>query len=133
MTPPRVALVAPSLEAYALAAGGVRLEETLADWRGQAAVLRHNGHKLQAESIEAVCADVAVCLRDYLDCLEEAEAHSRSGRSIEWFRSRFADWEAQGLAERRGKRRFYRRIIVPRRPNLEAARAQAEREAKRSA
>lgn len=109
------------------------LEQVLADHRGEAAVLRANGHKLQAESIERVCDDVARSQRDYLDWMEEGEAISRSGKSAEWFRSRFPDWEAQNLAEWRHKKRYYRRIVVPRRANLEAARAQAERDARRSA
>lgn len=110
-----------------------RLEDVLADWRGQAAVLRHNGHKAQADSIEAVCEDVARSQSAWLDWLEEEEARARSGKSAEWLRARFAEWEAQDLAERRGRKRYYRRVIVPRRPNLEAARAQAERDARRSA
>lgn len=112
---------------------GKRLEQVLADHRGEAQVLRANGHKAQADSIERVCEDVALAARDYLDWLDEDEAMLRSAKSRDFFRSRFPDWEAQGLAEWRKKRRYYRRIIVPRRANLEAARAQAARDARRSA
>lgn len=109
------------------------LEQVLADHRGEAAVLRKAGHKLQADSIELVCDDVSKAARDYLDWLDEGEARARSGKSVDWLRHHFAEWEAQGLAEWRHKRRYYRRIIVPRRANLEAARAQAERDARKSA
>jgi hypothetical protein len=108
-------------------------EQVIADWRGNAAVLRANGHKAQAESIEACCRDMATAFASYLDWLEESEAHARSGKSTDWLRGRFTEWEEQGLAEMRGRRRFYRRVIIPRRANLEAARAQAERDARRSA
>lgn len=111
----------------------MKLEDVLADARGDAARLRFHGHKAQAESMEAVCEAVANAARDYLDWLEEVEARARSGKSAEWLRGRFPDWEIQGLAELRGRKRYYRRIAIPRRPNLEAARAQAERDARRSA
>ena len=111
----------------------MRLEDVLADLRGEAAVLRAHGSKGQADSLERACDLVAKAMRDYLTWLDEGEAHTRSGRSVEWLRSRFADWEEQRMAEYRGRRRFYRRIIVPRRANLEAARAEAERDARRSA
>ncbi len=109
------------------------LEQVLADYRGEAAVLRMNGHKAQAESIERVCDDVARSLEAYLDWLEESEAMARSAKGVDFYRNRFSDWEAQGLAKWHGRRRYYRRIVVPRRANLEAARAQAERDARRTA
>ncbi len=35
------------------------LEQLLADWRGDAAVLRRQGHARDAELIDRICADVA--------------------------------------------------------------------------
>lgn len=107
-----------------------RLEDVLADCRGQAAVLRHNGHTNQATSIEAVCDRVAASMVDYLMILSEEEAMSRSGRGTEFLRGRFPQWEAAGLAFREGRRRRYRALIVPARPNLDAARAEARRDAR---
>lgn len=111
----------------------MKLEDVLADCREDAALLRAHGHKGQPESMERVCDRVAESMRSYLEWLSEAEAHSRSGRAIDWLRGRFADWEAIGMAERRGRARYYRAVIVPRRANLEAARADARREASQAA
>lgn len=107
-----------------------RLEDVLADWRGQAAVLRANGHPSQAQSIEDVCDSVASCMVDYLMILTEEEACSRSGRGTEFLRTRFPAWEASGMAFRVGRHRRYRAAAVPVRPNLDAARAEARRDAR---
>lgn len=110
-----------------------RLEDVLAEFRGQAAVLRHNGHATQAASMEAVCDAVADSMVDYLTLLTEEQAMSRSGRGTEFLRSRFPAWESAGLAFRDGRRRKYRAVIVPTRPNLDAARAEAMRDARGAA
>lgn len=90
------------------------LEQVLADARGEAAVLRHNGHGPQAASVERVCDAVADAMAPFLEVLSESEAQLRSGYSVDWLRSRFAEWEARGLAmlDERGKRR-YRAIVLP--------------------
>lgn len=108
-----------------------RLEEVLADWRGQAAVLRHNGHKAQADSIEAVCEDVARAAEDYLRWLSEENACLRSGKSAAWLRKRYPEWERQGHARMKGRIREYRMLIVPKDVNLTSAR-EAGREAARN-
>lgn len=113
------------------------LEEVLADVRGEAAVLRANGHKAQADSMEAVCDRVRDCMAPYLDWLSESEARARSGWSIPRLRAAFPEWQTLGLARWQGEgrraARQYRRLVVPRRPNLEAARAAAQREAQQVA
>lgn len=95
------------------------LEQVLADARGDAALLRHHGHILQADSMERVCVAVADVMRDYLDWLSEDEARSQSGWGIPRLRSHFAEWEAMGMAKLQGTgrraRRQYRRCIVPQR------------------
>lgn len=106
------------------------LEQLLADFRGEAQVLRSHGHKAQAETLERVCAAVAETMDAYLDWLTEDQAKTRSGRSVEFLRSRFPAWETAGLAkwtESRPCRRLYRRLIIPLRANAEAARAEAHR------
>lgn len=102
------------------------LEEVLADVRGEAAVLRANGHKAQADSMEAVCDRVRDCMSPYLDWLTESEAELASGRSGTWLKSRFAEWMDLGMARlvpqgRRRAARQYRRCIIPRRANRLAA------------
>lgn len=107
-----------------------RLEEVLADWRGQAAVLRANGHPTQAGSVEEVCDSVASCMADYLTILSEEEARSRSGKGTDFLRTRFPAWEAAGMAFLEGRRRRYRACIIPVRVNLDLARAEARRDAR---
>ena len=55
------------------------------------------------------------------------------GRGTRWLRAQFGEWAGLGLAEFRGSKRYYRRLIVPRRANLEAARADAIRYAQEAA
>ena len=107
-------------------------EDVLADFRGEAAVLRHNGHKAQAESMERICDTLAEAMPDYLTWLSESEAVLRSGWRVRRLREAFPGWEAQGMAEKRGRLRYYRQVMIPRRANLEAARADAERMARAS-
>lgn len=107
----------------------MRPDQVMANWREQAAILRHHGHRAQAESIERFADELVASMRDYLTWLSEAEAQLRSGRPARWFRLRFTEWAGQDMAERRGRTRFYRQVIVPRRANLEAARHDAERRA----
>lgn len=104
------------------------LEQVLADAREQAAILRHHGHAAQAKSVEDVVERVAGVMRPWLSVLSEKEAMLRSGRGVDYLRSRFAGWEAAGLAflDERG-RRVYRELIVPTRPHREAARLAGER------
>lgn len=104
------------------------LEGVLADSREEAAILRSHGHASQATSIEAVCDRVAHAMRPWLTVLSESEAALRSGWSVARLRGRFAEWESRGLAmlDERGRRR-YREIIVPVRPQDEAARLAGER------
>ena len=108
------------------------LEQVLADYRGDAQVLRRRGHAHDAELIEMICDAVAAAAEDYLRWITEDEAMLRSARSRAWLRGQFAEWERQGLARRDGKRRLYRMIAVPLRANLTAA-AAAGRAAARSA
>lgn len=109
-------------------------EDVVGEFRGEIAVLRSNGHRAQADSMERVLDAVAEAFAPYLERLTEERAHARSGKSADWLRARHADWMTQGLAGKdvRG-RRWYRRCVVPIRANLEAARAQAERDAQSAA
>lgn len=108
------------------------LEQVIADTRGEAAVLRMNGHTSQANGYERIIEAVAASAVDYLTWHSEAEAQLRTGWSARRLRSHFSEWEAQGMAEKRGRVRYYRQVMLPRRANLEAARADAERMARAS-
>ena len=105
------------------------LEQVLADGRDEAAVLRRNGHVAQAETLSRFIDAVLESAEDYLTWLSEGEARLRSGHSVEWLRGRFAGLQSQGLAKLEGKRRMYRAVGIPQRPNLEAARMAGRRAA----
>ncbi len=92
------------------------LDLVLADLRGEAAVLRANGHKQQAETLERACERVAEACPDYLRWLSLDEAVIRSGRSPAFLRGRAAEWEALGHARRQGRRWWFRAIVVPVKP-----------------
>lgn len=98
------------------------LDQILADWRGDAAVLRRHGNEHDAELIEKLCHQVSRAAEDYLQWLSEEDAMLQSGHGGEWFRGRFAGWERDGHARRIGRKRYYRQVVVPRRANPEAAR-----------
>lgn len=97
------------------------LEQVLADFREEAAILRANSQGAQAASIERVCEVVRNCMASYLDWMSEDEARLWSGWSRTRLRAHFPQWETQGLAEWVGEgrkaRRRYRRQAVPRRAN----------------
>lgn len=102
------------------------LEQVLADERGQAQVLRHNGHAHDADLIERVCDRVSSAAEDYLRFLEESDAQLRSNRSTDWLRSQFPKWEQQGNAKKVAGRRYYRMLVIPQRVNLSAAREEGK-------
>lgn len=98
------------------------LEQVLADERGQAQTLRFNGYRHDAELIERVCDRVARVMEDHLKWLGEKDAQLRSGRGVDYFRSRRAGWLASGDAKKEGNTWKYRQSVVPLRANLSAAR-----------
>lgn len=109
------------------------LEQVLADERGQAQVLRHNGHPREAEIIERVCDRVGSAAEDYLRFLSEDDASLMSARAQGWFKARFPQWEALGHARKVNGRRYYRMLIIPKRANVSAAREEGKRVGMRKA
>ncbi|MCO4101088.1 MAG: hypothetical protein HEQ38_17175 [Gemmatimonas sp.] len=109
------------------------LQHVLSAWREDAAVLRRAGHTSEAALRERMADEVAHAAHDYLTWLSETDAMLQSGRSREWLRSRFPEWERAGHAKSaaRGVRQ-YRAMIVPRRAAVQEA-AAAGREAARLA
>jgi hypothetical protein len=105
------------------------LEQVLADERGQAQVLRHNGHAHDADLIERVCDRVSRSAEEYLRFLSEPDARLRTNRSVEYLRNRFSEWESQGHAYKKGTTRYYRMLVLPPRANLSAAREEGRRAA----
>ena len=105
------------------------LEQLLADWRGDAQVLRRQGHGPEAEQLEQFADAVTRVAEDYLRWLSEDEARLRSGRSSGWLRSQFPEWERAGHARRDGHRRYYRMLVISQRANTLAAREAGRRAA----
>lgn len=103
------------------------LEQVLADERGDAAILRRNGHVHDAELIERVCSRVSAAAEEYLRFLSEPDARLRTNRSVEYLRARFPDWGAQGHAYKKSGVRFYRMLVLPPRANVSAAREEGRR------
>jgi hypothetical protein len=98
------------------------LADVLADFRGDAAVLRRAGHHRDADLREQLAEAVAEAAREWLTWLSETDAALRSGRSKDWLRARFSDWQRDGHARLQGRERQYRACVVPRKSNLSAAR-----------
>ena len=109
--------------------GATALNQALADERGEAAVLRNKGHAHDAAIIEAILDRIAKITEDYRTFVSEGDASFRSGKPAASFRKRFPSWLELGLAELRGRRRWYSLAVVATRPDLEEARAAAEQAA----
>ena len=106
------------------------LKQVLADWRGDAAVLRRHGQRALADQLEACAAEVQIAAEEWLTMLTESEASLFSGETVRWLQSRFPALERRGMAMKEGKTRMYRQCALPRR--AETARAYEEgREAAR--
>ena len=105
------------------------LEQLLADWRGDAQVLRRQGHERDADSLERCAEDVSGAAEEYLMWLSEEDALLRSGRSVSWLRKQFPEWDQAGHARREGGRRYYRMLVVPQRANTVSAQEAGRRAA----
>lgn len=105
------------------------IEQVLADFSEEVAVLKRAGHPIIADNIGRVLSAVAEALPEYLTWYTEGEAMLRSGRGVDYFRSRFDEWQTRGLAERRGRHRRYRGVVVQQRILPSLHRAAAERSA----
>ena len=57
--------------------------------------------------------DVGMAAADFLVWIDETEASQRCGHHVRWLRARFDGWQAAGHAMKVGRRRMYRRIVVP--------------------
>lgn len=112
------------------------LEQVLADARGEIPILRRHGQHALADAIERLCDQVHEAATPFLRWLSESEAQLRSHRSREWLRRRFPAWERSGLARwnpHRPNQRQYLECAIPQDINLDAVRADAAREAARTA
>ena len=88
------------------------LERVLSDAEVEAAALRRNGHSQQADSILRLVEEVRTAAADYLEWLPEGAAMLRSGRGSDWLKARRDQWERDGLAYKRGRTWYYRRVCI---------------------
>ncbi|HEY7233881.1 MAG TPA: hypothetical protein VH539_07005 [Gemmatimonadaceae bacterium] len=111
------------------------LENVLDEAHKEADVLKRNGLVAEAAARERVLRDIENATVEWRNWLTEDAAALRSGKSANWFRVRFPQWETQDLARlnpERPRQRQYRAIVVPMRANLAAARDDARRAAQRT-
>lgn len=106
------------------------LEQVLADWREQAAILSANGHKAQGDSIGRVCDAVAEAAEPWITWLTEELASLKSGWAVRTLRGKAPTWEDQGMAKREGRRWFFRDCIIPQRHHASAVANDARRAAR---
>ena len=107
----------------------MRLDQVLADARQEVVILRANGNKLQAKTLERFADLVAESMVDYLTWLTEERATLYTGLKAPALRRRFPALEERGLAkwDNQGRRRLYRQIGLNHRGNIEAAREEGRR------
>ncbi len=91
------------------------LSAVLADGDAKAMMLRQIGQPHVAAIVETLVREVRASADDYLTWIDESAAVLRSGRTVPWLCHRFPIWQRSGHAECRGRRRYYRRLIVPER------------------
>lgn len=108
-------------------AGPPLLETVLADWRAKARVLDGAGHANDARLLDDFADAVAAAAEDYLRWVSEADARLRTGWSVDRLRARWHELAKEGHAEMRGRVRYYRALVLPRRPDVAAARARGLR------
>ena len=109
----------------------MRIEQVLADAAEDVSTLEAYGHDKAAAAIGNILARVRASIAEFITWHDEAGAMLLSGRPRGFFTSRFPEWERRGLAERRGRgRRVYREVVIPKAPDLAAAREAGEQDAR---
>lgn len=84
-------------------------------YRSDAIVLKRNGHTGEAEIVERFADDVMQAVEPLVRFISEADARMRSGWTQRTLRKKFAVWEAEGFAYRKGNQHFYLLMLIPQR------------------
>jgi hypothetical protein len=103
----------------------VNIEEQLANYHEEAAILERAGHTRDAALLRRIAGEVRTSLGDYLSWLSEPEGSLWSGHTERWLRERFDMWRAMGHARKNGRHRQYRAAILPRGVDYVGLREQA--------
>lgn len=98
------------------------LTQVLSVWRAEASVLKKHKQHALASQLDRCADDVEEAASDWLTWLSESDAMIRSGKSRDWLRGHFSEWERDGHAKLHGRERRYRRVIVPVKRTLSQAR-----------
>lgn len=106
------------------------IEQLLANYSEDAAILDRSGAKELAAQKRQVVEEVTIALGDYLRWLSEAEAALWSSKSPRWLRDRFEAMVASGDARRNGRHRQYRAASLPRGVDYIGLRGQARADAR---
>lgn len=101
------------------------LEDVLSDARQKIPVFKKGGGFAVAEVLEEFVTRVSQTTHDYRTFVSEKEAIIRSGKSLAWLRDRFPEWKRQGNAEKEGRARRYRLLILPVAARISSAQADA--------
>ncbi len=109
------------------------LEDLVATWRAEAAVLRRHGATAIADALERCAAEAEGSAFEWLRWLDEGTAMLFTGHKRETLRNMFRELESRGLARLRGGHRQYRRCALRRRADVDAARAAGARAAEEHA
>lgn len=89
------------------------LDEALTIARQDAVVMAKYGGTYKPEAVAAMLDAIARAAAPFLLWLSESDAMLRSGRSAEYYRSRFARWEQEGVARKVAGKRQYLAVLVP--------------------
>lgn len=114
----------------------IDLAETIANWRAEARVLERNGEEGKAAILERCATEAFVAAEKFITFVSEADAQLHSGRAKDWLRKQFPRWLREGVARwdpTNRRQRQYLLIILPRRTDIEAIRANAIDEARKVA
>lgn len=103
------------------------LTQVLADARSEARALeRHAPSQPIAAALLELCDKVDAASCDLTRFVNESDAQLHSGKRRAWLRAQYAGLAAQGDAYTEHGVRYYRLKCLPHRPDLAAAREEAE-------
>jgi hypothetical protein len=102
------------------------LAQVVADWRGEAAVLRRRGDSRAATLLEQCASEVAAVSDDFTTWLSEEAAARRSGWTLTKVRRHALAFLHTPHVQQEKRAYRLRACIVPRRAHLEMIRAAAQ-------
>lgn len=107
------------------------LTDAIADALGEVPLIARHGGTLPVAEYERIVRRIAERAEPFITWLPEKDAALHSGKAVAWLRDRFPRWDRDGHA-RVGPTggRQYLEIVLPRRADLDAVRADAARAAR---